>query len=355
MPQNDETAILSGNTRGKYYADSEDDLIYATPEEHVQDGTFPGFVNTGNCLFTSSLRLPRVVKQLKRAEFLSLHHIRRGILCSRGEYILSYSEIQQAGEMKLFCVGILAALCCCSLTECTLGIRRRQSRPSLFDDPFFYRPWATFDMMSKDFDDHFREDPFFDHDDFDEFFDRPFLPPSKKDCVTPEGKDANRDSSCQKVEKSEEKDTSIPKLVARVVKNDEKQFKFAMNLKGFNRKELSVKVEDDFLKISGKKSCKEESKKCSERSFFRYQYLLPKHTDLQRVKASFSKDGFLIVDVPKLHKIEDGNSGLEIEELNEVYVDKLTEGVKKDRKTNEAKPDENKKEDDDVTVEEVTP
>ena len=265
--------------------------------------------------------------------------------------------------MKLFCFGILIAAFCCSLTQGTLGIRRREPRLSLFDDPFFLRPWATFDMMTKDFDDHFRKDPFFDDDDFEDFFRRPFSTSGEGECKKSE--DAKKDSGCQKDDKQDEKEIAIPQLAARVVKNDEKQFKFAMNLKGFDRKELSVKVEDDFLKISGKKSCKDESKKCSERSFFRYQYLLPKHTDLSKVKASFSKDGFLIVDVPKLSKIEDTSGGLKIEELDEVYVDKLKEEVKKEAKKEvkgkmikeDAKDEtpvaDDAKEDDDVTVEEV--
>lgn len=260
---------------------------------------------------------------------------------------------QQLKTMNAFCIGIIAAVFCSSVSEGTLGIRRREPRPSLLDDPFFFRPWTTFDMMSKDFDDHFRKDPFFDHDDFDEFFDRPFLPSREKECGKPGTKVDEGSSKCQKVEKSAEKDVALPTLAARVVKNDDKQFKFAMNLKGFDRKELSVKVVDEFLKISGRKSCKGDSKKCSEKSFFRYQYLLPKHTDLNKVKASFSKDGFLIVDVPKLLKFKDANGGLEIEELDETYVDKLNDEAKKDQKASEAKPAEGNKGDDDVTVEEV--
>ena len=252
--------------------------------------------------------------------------------------------------MKLICFGILVALHC-TFSEGTLDIRQRRPRLSLFDDPFFYRPWATFDMMSKDFDDHFRDDPFFDHDDLDDFFDYQTLPSSKKECDKPKG--AKKDSSCKTVGKTKEKDITIPRLAARVVKNDEKQFKFAMNLKNFKRKELSVKVENEFLKISGKKSCQDESKKCSERSVFRYQYLLPKHTDLHKVKASFSKDGFLIVEVPKLPKIEDATGGLQIEELDELYLDKLTEEAKTGKKTNDATQDGQQKEEDDVTIEEV--
>ena len=248
---------------------------------------------------------------------------------------------------KFLCFGILITVSCMSLTEGRLGLRRR----SLFDDPFFLRPWTTFDMMTKDFDDHFTSDPFFNDDDFENFFDQPVLKPSSQSCKKAE-KHETQQSSCKKTTKTEDKDLTIPQLAARVVKNDDKQFNFAMNLKGFERNEISVKVEDDFLKISGKKGCKDENKKCSERSFFRYQYLLPKHSDLTKVKASFSKDGYLIVDVPKLQKLTDESGGLQIEELDEEYVTKLKgDATKEQIKKEQVKTED----DDDVTVEAIPP
>eukprot|EP00112_Aurelia_sp_Birch-Aquarium-sp1_P011191 Seg2357.4 transcript_id=Seg2357.4/GoldUCD/mRNA.D3Y31 product="alpha-crystallin A chain" protein_id=Seg2357.4/GoldUCD/D3Y31 len=258
--------------------------------------------------------------------------------------------------MKVLCSGIIIAVLCISLAQGRFGLGRRRS---LFDDDFFMKPWTTFDMMTKDFDDHFRDDPFFQDDEFeDDFFNRPFGRPTQKEC---EKTKQDPKASCKKVSKNEDKGLAIPKLAARVVKNDDQQFKFAMNLKGFGRDEISVKVQDDFLKISGKKSCPGgEKKKCPERSYFRYQYLLPKHTDLSKVKASFSKDGYLIVDIPKLQKIEDANDGLKIAAMDEEYLPKLkehvaekkkNEEVKKEKETNEGKSGTSK--DDDVTVEDV--
>lgn len=253
--------------------------------------------------------------------------------------------------MKYVCLAILIAASCCSLVEGRFGLRPKRS---LFDDPFFLKPWTTFDMMKRDFDDHFKNDPFFaddddDDDDFDDFFHQPLMPPSTKTCSKAAKTDESQSESCVKVERPTDADIVIPHLAARVVKDDENQFKFAMNLKGFDRKEISVRVEDDFLKISGKKSCKDENKKCSQRSFFRYQYLLPKHSDLKNVKASFSKDNFLIVDVPKLSMIEDA-SGLKIEDLDEEYVPKLKEEMKKGEKSQVSDT-----KDEDVTVEDVPP
>ena len=256
--------------------------------------------------------------------------------------------------MKVLYSGIIIAVFCTYLAQGRFGLGLGQRR-SLFDDDFFMKPWTTFDMMTKDFDDHFRDDPFFQDDEFeDDFFNRPFGHPTHKEC---EKTKQDPKAACKKV--SKDKGLAIPKLAARVVKNDDEQFKFAMNLKGFGRDEISVKVQDDFLKISGKKSCPSGKKKCPERSYFRYQYLLPKHTDLSKVKASFSKDGYLIVDIPKLKKIEDASEGLKIEAMDEEYLPKLKEQVtekkneelKKEKETTEGKEDTSK--DDDVTVEEI--
>lgn len=273
--------------------------------------------------------------------------------------------------MRIFLVyaGILIAAFSSSLAKSRIGLRPRES---LFKDSFFLKPWTTFDMMKRDFDDHFLQDPFFDDDDdddeFEEFFHRPLVHSSSTRCTKGDKQDSTKDSHCKQAAKPKEKDLAIPQLAARVVRNDESQFKFAMNLKGFDRKEISVRVEDDFLKISGKKTCKGETKKCSERSFFRYQYLLPKHTDLSRVKASFSKDSFLVISVPKLSKIADASKGLQIEELGEDYVNKLNEELaKEDVGKDKAGQDDTGKEerkspapssgsvDDDVTVESVPP
>ena len=254
--------------------------------------------------------------------------------------------------MKVLYSGIIIVVFCIYLAQGRFGLGRRSS---LFDDDFFMKPWTTFDMMTKDFDDHFRDDPFFQDDEFeDDFFNRPFGRQTQKEC---EKIKQDPKASCKKVGKDD--GLAIPKLAARVVKNDDKQFKFAMNLKGFGRDEISVKVQDDFLKISGKKSCPSGKKKCPERSYFRYQYLLPKHTDLSKVKASFSKDGYLIVDIPKLKKIEDASEGLKIEAMDEEYLPKLKEQVtekknkelKKEEETTKGKEETSK--DDDVTVEEI--
>eukprot|EP00794_Sanderia_malayensis_P007919 gene7919-8774_t len=239
---------------------------------------------------------------------------------------------------------------------------RLKGRRSLFDDDHF-QPWSTFDLLSRDFEDSFNDDPFFEDDDFDPFFDelpmkrRPTLEKKEGDKTTSK-KDAGRDV-CDKKCKDDKKQLSFPKLASRVVVNNDKEFKFAMNVQGFDKGDISVKVENDFLKISGKKTCKKGSKKCGEKSFFRYQYLLPKHADSHKVKARFSKDGFLIVEMPKLPALGDRRDSLQIEDEDEEYLPKLKSQMasKSKRKDGEKKKDEpkdNEKSQDEATVEVVS-
>ena len=128
-------------------------------------------------------------------------------------------------------------------------------------------------------------------------------------------------------------EVEIPKLSSHVLRNDDKEFNFAMNIKGYGKKDVSVKVEQNFLKISGNKGgdCKDEKKRC-EKMYFRYQYLLPKETDLTKMKATLSKDGFLVVKIPKITKSQHNVIDLNVEETDESYFDRKGE---EDRKTEE--------------------
>lgn len=231
--------------------------------------------------------------------------------------------------MKYLLVALIVCYFC--QTEGRFGLKSR----SLFDDDFFLKPWSTFDMMSRDFEDEFyRDDPFFD--DFgidDELF--PKLSQGQEKTKDNAGKGV-----CDKGCEDKKKGLVIPKLSSRVILNNDKEFKFAMNVKGFNKKEISVKVLEGFLKISGKKNCKETTKKCGQQSIFRYQYLLPKHTSLNKVKARFSKDGFLIVEIPKLEKLEDASNDLHIEEMDEEYLPKLENEMHAKSKAGQAKEEE---------------
>ncbi len=250
---------------------------------------------------------------------------------------------QSIDKMKV--LGILLVFSILFFTQPTegrFGLRRR----SMFNDDDFFKPWTTFDMLTRDFDDIFHDDPFFEDDDFDSFLDhsplkhRPVSETGK--AKTKPVKDAGK-GVCDKKCQGDKQKLSFPKLSSRVVLNNEKEFKFAMNVKGFDKKDISVKVENDFLKISGRKSCKKE-KKCGERSFFRYQYLLPKHADLSKVKARFSKDGFLIVEMPKFQELDNKSNDLQIEDIDEEYLPKLKSESSGKPKRDEVKKDDVKKE-----------
>jgi HSP20 family protein len=95
--------------------------------------------------------------------------------------------------------------------------------------------------------------------------------------------------------------TSFPRVD---VKDEEKQYVVEAELPGLTEKDLDVKVENNLLTISSKKSEEKEEKKdgyiIKERraSSFCRSFTLPDHTDREKIEAHF-KNGLLTLTIPK--------------------------------------------------------
>lgn len=95
--------------------------------------------------------------------------------------------------------------------------------------------------------------------------------------------------------------TSFPKVD---VKEEEKQYVVEAELPGLTEKDIDVKVENNLLTISSKKSEEKEEKKdgyiIKERraSAFCRSFTLPEHTDREKIEAHY-KNGLLTLTIPK--------------------------------------------------------
>lgn len=98
--------------------------------------------------------------------------------------------------------------------------------------------------------------------------------------------------------------TAFPKVD---VKEEEKQYVVEAGLPGLTEKDIDVKVENDLLTISSKKSEEKEEKKdgyiIKERraSSFCRSFTLPDHTDREKIEAHY-KNGLLTLTIPKTKK-----------------------------------------------------
>lgn len=82
------------------------------------------------------------------------------------------------------------------------------------------------------------------------------------------------------------------------VKNDEKQFQVALNVKQFKPEEIQVKIVDNFIVIQGKHEEKQDETGFCSREFTR-RYMLPQACEAETVTSSLSPDGVLTILAPK--------------------------------------------------------
>ncbi|MBN2533035.1 MAG: Hsp20/alpha crystallin family protein [Spirochaetales bacterium] len=93
------------------------------------------------------------------------------------------------------------------------------------------------------------------------------------------------------------------------VKEEDKQYVVEAELPGLTEKDIDVKVENNLLTISSKKSEEKEEKKegyiIKERraSEFCRSFTLPDHTDREKIEAHY-KNGLLTLLIPKTKEAE---------------------------------------------------
>jgi len=85
---------------------------------------------------------------------------------------------------------------------------------------------------------------------------------------------------------------------------DEKEYRLVLELPGLTREDLELKVEDEWIRVSGERKAPETSDKVTiHRSECRYgkfarRFGMPKDADLSKVEADF-RNGLLTITVAK--------------------------------------------------------
>ncbi|CAJ0589100.1 unnamed protein product [Cylicocyclus nassatus] len=88
--------------------------------------------------------------------------------------------------------------------------------------------------------------------------------------------------------------------MAFLVVNDDSKLSISLNVKQFKPEELSVNLNGRTLKIEGKQEIKEKNG-YTVRTFVR-QWTLPKKVDVKQLKSTFTEDGYLAVEAPKISR-----------------------------------------------------
>ncbi|CAL1284050.1 unnamed protein product [Larinioides sclopetarius] len=93
--------------------------------------------------------------------------------------------------------------------------------------------------------------------------------------------------------------TSIANSGQSEVKNDDKQFQVALNVKQFKPEEIEVKIVDNYIVVHGKhEERNEDNGSFSTREFTR-RYMLPQACEGDTVTSSLSPDSVLTITAPK--------------------------------------------------------
>lgn len=91
--------------------------------------------------------------------------------------------------------------------------------------------------------------------------------------------------------------------------NSDKEFKINLHVEDYKPEELNVKVvRDRFLVVEGKKKEQRESE--GDKGFvtgivaneFTRSFVLPKEVDVQNVRSNLTKEGILMIQVPKVER-----------------------------------------------------
>lgn len=88
------------------------------------------------------------------------------------------------------------------------------------------------------------------------------------------------------------------------IKEDDTSFSMAFSLPGYQKEDLSIRVENDLLVISSEKQNEEvvEGENYSRREFsfssFSRSFTLPEIVDVEKINAT-SKDGIITIHLPK--------------------------------------------------------
>jgi HSP20 family protein len=111
--------------------------------------------------------------------------------------------------------------------------------------------------------------------------------------------------------------TISPRLATDVYETD-KDLVVEMQVPGYNKENIKISFQDDYLKVEGKA---EEEKEEKEKNYWRKEIRrgsfvrvipLPKKVDPKKAKASF-KDGVLVISLPKIEEIKETGEEIKIE------------------------------------------
>jgi HSP20 family protein len=108
-----------------------------------------------------------------------------------------------------------------------------------------------------------------------------------------------------------------PKLATDVYETD-KDLIVEMQVPGYNKENIKISFQDDYLKVEGKT---DEEKEEKEKNYWRKEIRkgsfvrvipLPREIDPKKAKASF-KDGILKISLPKIAKEKEAGEEIKIE------------------------------------------
>lgn len=105
---------------------------------------------------------------------------------------------------------------------------------------------------------------------------------------------------------NETKPQLSPKKYAPLVnvKESEEEFQIQMTIPGYNKEEISIKIENELLTISSEKTEEtiDENEKFSKKEFsiekFSRSFTLPEIVDIETIQAKY-ENGILVLSLPK--------------------------------------------------------
>ncbi|MCR5368115.1 MULTISPECIES: Hsp20/alpha crystallin family protein [Eubacterium] len=122
----------------------------------------------------------------------------------------------------------------------------------------------------------------------------------------------------------ENKKSQPPKRVANLrtdISEDDKGYKFEVDLPGFDKSEVSIELKNDYLTIRAEHAEKEENKEAEETKYLRKErykglrqrsYYVGENIKAEGIKASFN-NGVLTIDVPKPEPKEEAKVTINID------------------------------------------
>ncbi len=95
---------------------------------------------------------------------------------------------------------------------------------------------------------------------------------------------------------------TVSRRVPTNISENDEAYHIELAIPGFSKSHVNIQVEEDLLKITGKKEEEKSEVKYTRKDFssneFEKSYRLPETVEVEKIKAEF-KDGILSIELPK--------------------------------------------------------